>query len=271
MMKRFFAFLLVLVFSISIVGCGNASANANTVNFEPINTTQAESEPVSEVSMPEVDNSVVAKESRPSANSSSKSLYTLPVGTKGEEWSEEQLDEYLASCKAYHENCKMNEKGKVKIDLDEFMKDFGFEYVGTFDEEGYDCSNIYWKQVGNTKVVTLYTERNFTRIYLDNGTDSAMVTYYGIPGTPFEDDIVTFRSENFVGEKRLNPTSLLYVKSIAATLYQIANDLSNVDCARMPFPTEYTLDYSVQGSFNLKKDVQYKSNDVEYEHVEVYK
>ena len=269
MMKRYFSILLALVISTSIVGCGNANAksdSANASNNVTVNNVQVESEKVSDISSPEVDNSVTAQEPQPTAESvSSGSLYTLPVGAKGEEWSEAQLDEYLKDCKAYQKASTPNSKGTIKFNLDDFMSEFGFEYVGTFEDKPAVSYNVYWTQVAGMKMIALFYIDDHLDIYIDNGSKTAVAMFGRFSSTDFTVNMI---SDYFGDDGRLDKTSMLYLKGISAVLKCVTS--GSFDCARLPFPTNYLLDYSEAGSVHLKKGMQFKTDEVVFERSSVY-
>ena len=274
MMKRYFSILLALVISTSIVGCGNANAksdSANASNNVTVNNVQVESEKVSDISSPEVDNSVTAQatvdEPQLTTESvSSGSLYTLPVGAKGEEWSEAQLDEYLKDCKAYQDNCNPSEKGGIKVDLDALMKDFGFEYVGSSEQEPYAPYNLYWRKVGDLKMVAQFDNVNHLDIYVDNGDTSACVMLGNFSN---KDQNVKFSSSNLSGGGHFNKMSTLCLKGYVAVLHALTNS-KTFDCGRLPFPADYRLNYTGNGSFGLRNEFEFISLEPVLEEERVY-
>ena len=260
MKKRFFSILLVLTFSISIVGCGNAkSSNINTVEFETVTSTQAEAESVSEASVPEV-----KTDSKISSKGYSGSVYTLPVGSKGEEWSESQLDNYLADCKPYQDNCIPNEKGNIKVDLDKLMKDFGFEYVATNDE-GYPYpENVYWKERGDLKIVATFTDINHLTLFFETPSSCALTVFPS--SISHDNEKVRFRSEHMNDGNVLPKTTVVHLKAIVACL-KYASQEKQIDCCRMPYPESYEMRY---GTFTLSKSNRYVSEDASVKSETVY-
>jgi len=274
MMKRYFSILLALVISTSIVGCGNANAksdSANDSNNVTVNNVQVESEKVSDISSPEVDNYVTAQatvgEPQPTTESvSSGSLYTLPVGAKGEEWSEAQLDSYLANCKAYQEAIKPNDKGKIKVDVDEFMASFGFEYVDTFKQKPTATYNVYWRQSGNTKMVIQFDAVDHVDIYIESGSESACVMLGDFSNDDFSIIMVT---DNFGDGERPQKISKLYLKGLASVLLTLT-EAKSFDCGRLPYPDTYILARSNGTPFNLQKKLDYAHIDYVLEQERVY-
>ena len=260
-MKRHFCFLLVLFVSISIVGCGNASKNdsANTIEFETINNTEtkAETESVSSVSEPEVATEVTEATAEPANSNYSGKLYTLPVGSASEVWTEAQLDDYLEDCKAFHSNYTVKDNGLIKVDLGKMMEDFGFQYVGTNapEQENYTVYDAYWKEQNGVKMVACFLDNNWFLIYAESGSDSACVALHDI-SHPVEEDFVSINTESL---KRLNKTNFLHAKGIAACL-KATTDLSSFNLSRLPYASSYDLCLPENGSFNLKKQSDFSES-----------
>ena len=253
-MRKQISILLVLVFSISVIGCGSVNAkndnvNANMTDAVTNNDAQADTEKISEVSVPET-----KTDFKLFSKGYSGSVYTLPVGSKDEAWTEAQLDAYLADCKPYIDNCAPNEKGLFKVDVDQLMKDFGFEYVGTNDENYYSVKNVYWKERGDLKIVAVFTDSSHLRMLFESGSSCAETVFHGsmTPG----DQIVRFRSEHINGGNEFPKTTVLHLKAIVACLkYATQEDVIN--CCKMPYPEYYELKY---GTFSLSKSERYVSD-----------
>lgn len=278
MMRKISSFLLVLTLGISIVGCGNASAisessNANTKTADylpdqaqPIsNTTVTDTENVSTETNTTVSEPVSEPVPEPEQNFSG-SLYTLPVGAKGEEWTEAQIDEYVKDCKALLNNYKPSEKGGAKIDLDAFMADFGFEYVDSFEKEPYAPYNVYWRESGGIKMAAQFDSANHLDIYIDTGNDSVCVM---IGNYSNRDQNIRFRSSHLSGNGHFNKMSTPCFKSYAAVLKALTES-NNFDCGRLPFPSDYQLICANGNSFRLQKKIEPYTVDFEFERRVVY-
>lgn len=279
MMRRISSFLFMLILSISVMGCGNASASSENANSNNDSTPATENSPVLSQGVSDTtttDNAVssettietteVVSEPEPVQNFTG-SLYTLPVGAKGEEWTEEQLDEYLKDCKAYQKLCQPNENGKIKVDIDELMKEFGFEYVDTYD--GNNVYNVYWKQVGNLRIASALTTDSYLYIYLENEATPLRVVLFGTDFTSAHDDIVTFYTQHIDDGDGFMRTTLRHLKGTVATLNYLCNS-TEIDCGRLPYPAEYSMDILTSGSFNLNKSVNFVSTDITLETHNVY-
>ncbi|MBR0416093.1 hypothetical protein IJI64_02960 [Candidatus Saccharibacteria bacterium] len=279
MMRRISSFLLMLILSISVMGCGNASASSENANSNNDSTPATENSPVLSQGVSDTtttDNAVSSEttiettedvsEPEPVQNFTG-SLYTLPVGAKGEEWTEEQLDEYLKDCKVYQKYCQPNENGKIKVDIDELMKEFGFEYVDTYD--GNNVYNIYWKQRGNVKMICVLTDDNHLFVYFESKDDSARIHFSLAADSSIQDDIVSFKTQHINNGSQFNGISAAHLKGVIATLWQIC-DSGRYDCGRLPYPSDYVLDVLASGSFNLNKSIDFASTDITFETHNVY-
>ena len=205
----------------------------------------------------------------PANSNYSGKLYTLPVGSASEVWTEAQLDSYLKDCKAYQNNCQPNEKGVVFLDIDAFMKDFGFEYIGTFEEKGYASYNVYWKKNKGVKTVVTFTGASHFFIFMDGDSDSACVVFDGAENRA-GDTKVCIDTAHFTKTFPID-TTLVYIKGIAASLQAISN-MDNLDCGRLPYAADYTLKYSLDGrSFNLVPELDFGSGDTGFTSEEVYR
>ena len=277
-MRRISGVLLVIIISISVVGCGNASAisessNANTDISSTASSETLSGSPPSVINTTGTDNvseetatEVTEVASEPQSDYTG-SLYTLPVGAKGEEWTEAQLDEYLKDCKAYQKLCQPNENGKIKVDIDELMKEFGFEYVDTYN--GYNVYNIYWKQRGRLRMVAAFTSDSQLFIYMDNGVSQLRLVILGVSFDSVYDDTVTFHSKTLKDDILLNDAALSHLKGISAILDYLSNS-DKIDCGKLPYPAKYSMDILTSGSFNLNKSIDFVSTDITFETHNVY-
>ena len=278
MMRRISSFLLMLSLSISIVGCGNASASSENANSNNDSTPSAENSPAlsqgvsnttasddSVSSETTIETTDVISEPEPEQGFTG-SLYTLPVGAKGEEWTEAQIDEYVRDCKALQNNYKPSEKGGAEIDLDAFMADFGFEYVDSFEQEPYLPYNVYWRESSGVKMAAQFDNANHLNIYIDLGSDSAGVMIWDFSN---RDQNVKFYSSHFSDKGHFNKMSKLCLISYAAVLKTLTES-NTFDCGRLPFPNSYSLRYTNGKSFNLQKKLDFYNVDFEPELEEVY-
>ena len=280
MMRRISSFLLMLILSISVMGCGNASASSESANSnndsmpatenspalsQGVSNTAVNDDTVSSETTIEMTEVVSEPEPEPEQNFTG-SLYTLPVGAKGEEWTEAQLDEYVRDCKALQNNYKPSEKGGAKIDLDVFMADFGFEYVDSFEQEPYLPYNVYWRESGGIKMAVQFDNANHLNIYIDSGSDSAGVMIWDFS---YRDQDVKFYSSHFSDKGHFNKMSKLCLTSYAAVLKTLTES-NTFDCGRLPFPNSYSLRYADGRSFNLQKRLDFYNADFEAELKEVY-
>lgn len=276
MMRRISSFLFMLILSISVMGCGNASASSENANSNNDSTPATENSPalsqgVSNTAVNDgtvssettIETTEVVSEPEPVQNFTG-SLYTLPVGAKGEEWTEEQLDEYLKDCKVYQKYCQPSENGKIKFSIDDLVIDFGFEYVDTLEQKPYIPYNVYWRQKDGLKFIIQYDAADHFDIYIDSGDDSVCVkmgNFYS------RDNSVILLSDHF--SERPQKVSQLYLKSICATMFAITRS-KEFDCSRLPFPDSYSLRYADGRSFNLQKRLDFYNADFEAELKEVY-
>ena len=268
MMRRISSFLLMLILSISVMGCGNASAisessNANTdisstESNEPlsgsplsvINTTETDN--VSEETTTEV--AEVASDSEPEQDFTG-SLYTLPVGAKGEEWTEEQLDEYLKGCKAYQDNLRTFDNGATELKFDEFMSGLGFKYASAYEEERYVDYVLYEKTVGSTKFVVQLTSMSDVNICADNGKESVVVFLSGNASHSLTEDHSFISTGYLTHGKLIRGERAVFVKGACTSLIQVAE--GKMDFARLPFALEYGFAYAQDGSVGIQTAVDY--------------
>lgn len=280
MIRKRFSVLLVLLLSMSIIGCGSASAkndsaNANMADVVTSNSTKVESETVSEVSMPETKTDSIdfaistasVDEAQAEVNYTG-SFYTLPVGAKGEEWSEAQLDEYLKDCKPYQDNFIYNKYSNLEVDFDQILKEFGFEYMGTVEDSyGHYPYSVYWRQKGNTKYVLLFSDINVISVYMENDVHAAEVVLYCE-----QDGRNAFLVTDDFGENNYpDAIQAASAKGVVAALYAIIK-MDNLDCGRLPYPRWYALEYPINGtSFGLKKGLDFINDDCVVNREYVYK
>lgn len=278
MMRRISSFLLMLILSISVMGCGNASASSENANSNNDSTPATENSPALSqgVSNTTVNDDTVSSEttiettevvSEPEPEQDfTGSLYTLPVGAKGEEWTEEQIDEYVRDCKALQNNYKPSEKGGAKIDLDAFMADFGFEYVDSFEQEPYLPYNVYWRESGGVKMAAHFDNADHLDIYIDTGNDSVCVMVGNFSN---QDLNIKFYSSHLSGNGHFTKMSTLCLKSFAAVLKALTES-DSFDCGRLPFPSDYSLICANGNSFKLQRRLDSHTIDFEFERKEVY-
>ncbi len=261
MKVKVISLMLMVIIGISLMACGDVSAKSDSGIFEPIDSTMPEvteygpiegvpagaefvarSEAITEVEVTESTAEVDITEVDPADAEGEEytgSLYTLPVAKKGEEWSEAQLDEYLASSKAF----KKAYDGET-FDFDTFMKVLGFEYVSTI-EDGKIVANQYYYERGKYKIMCfpVHADRVFY-IYVDNGIESIYIEEYYMG---YDGDI-TIQCSGMPKDKMKNGFSPAMVKGVAASLDYLVHS-KNKDCARLPYYTEYSLSYGGEGSF----------------------
>lgn len=268
MIRKRFSVLLVLLLSISIIGCGSASvkndsANANAADVVTSNSTKVESETVSEVSMPETKtDSIDSATSTASVDEAQAevnytgSFYTLPVGVKGEEWSEARLDEYLKDCKPYQDNFTYDKYSNLEVDFDQILEDFDFEYIGIVEEDG--PYSVYWRQKGNVKYVLLYFSVGVIYVYTESSACAAKVALY-LDQTKANAFLMT---DDFGENHYPEAIQAAYAKGVVASLYAIVK-MDNLDCGKLPYPGWYALEYPINGtSFGLKKGLDFVNDCV---------
>lgn len=269
MMRRISGFLLVLIFSISIVGCGNASASSENANSNNDSTPSVENLPalsqgvsnttVSDGSVSSettIETTEVVSEPEPEPEPEQNftgSLYTLPVGAKGEEWTEAQLDEYLKDCKAYQDNLQIDED-TYELDFDAFVADLGFEYVSSYIDERYRDYALYEKSVGSMKVVIQLTSMSDVNICADDGKNSVIVFLSGNASHSVIDDRAFF-STHYLEHSLLRGERVVFLKGACASLIQVAE--GEMDFARLPFALEYDFAYAQNGSVGIQDAVEY--------------
>ncbi|MBP3899670.1 hypothetical protein J6D24_02610 [Candidatus Saccharibacteria bacterium] len=263
------------------MGCGNASASSENANSNNDSTPATENSPalsqgVSNTAVNDdtvssettIETTEVVSEPEPVQNFTG-SLYTLPVGAKGEEWTEEQLDEYLKDCKAYQKFCQPDNLGLFEVDIDGLMDGFGFEYVGTYSGNSSRNYNVYWRQAGNLKMVAAFTTDKQLFVYLDNGANPLRIVLLGTDYNSSNDDKVYFQSQYLHDGTPMGRATVRYLKGVSATLNYLCNS-SEIDCGRLPYPAEYSMDILTSGSFNLNKSIDFVSTDITLETHSVY-
>lgn len=247
--------VLVVIFSISITACGNANAKSDSDLWEPVSEATVmgpiEGVPAGAefVVKDEEPTEVEASESNDEAASEldvvetggqeyTGDLYTLPVAKKGEEWSEAQLDDYLASSKAF----KKAYDGET-FDFDVFMETLGFERIGIVEGKNVTFGRYYYER-GKFKIMCcpLYDEAKFY-IFVDNGTETVFIREHPID----YDDSIAVSCVGMPKDRIKKGISAVLVKGIAASLEYLVHSNSK-DCARLPFPAEYGFEYGADGT-----------------------
>lgn len=267
MMRRISSFLLMLILSISVMGCGNASASSENANSNNDSTPATENSPALSqgVSSTAVNDDTVSSEttmemtevvseSEPVQNYIG-SLYTLPVGAKGEEWTEEQLDEYLKDCKAYQDNLRTFDNGATELKFDEFMSGLGFKYASAYEEERYVDYVLYEKTVGSTKFVVQLTSMSDVNICADNGRESVVVFLSGNASHSLTEDHSFISTGYLTHGKLIRGERAVFVKGACASLVQVAE--GKMDFARLPFALEYDFAYAQDGSVGIQTAIDY--------------
>lgn len=237
--------ILVLIFSVSIVACGTTNgASATTVENDPIQSETDEYQDLLEEtteSAIEVEE-VEETEAEPVGEPYTGDLYTLPVAKQGEEWTEAQLDDYLASCKAY----KKAFDGET-FDFDVFMTALGFEYEGT--ESDIEIFNRYYRERGNCRIMccALYEDAQ-VYTFVDNGKETVLIREFQMD----YDKTVTMLCRGMKNDEMSRRISVISVKGIAASLdYLVCS--RTIDCARLPYHVGYGLEYGGDGGI-LSRD-----------------
>lgn len=284
MKRKMFSFLLVLSISVSIVGCGNASAKsesasgseAATANFEKVET-----ENVSAGQVPAGSDEVAAAEAASvasagdttiaqddSASNYTGSLYTLPVGSVSEKWTEEQLDQYLLLKDDLVGGCiEQNESGMHILNLDKLMDNLGYDYVGFQQESNKSSYLVYWRQVGNVKIAIVFTEFNDVSILVDDGSEQILVEEVGLYDSSYDGDALAKSVYFSDRHSRTTKTPYLHIKGVIATLCYMS-ELNNVDCARLPYPAQYRLATNPSSEFVLSKSLEFMPEGIKFQTVE---
>lgn len=268
-MRKQIFILLVLVFSISVIGCGSVNAkndnvNANMTDAVTNNDAQADTEKVSEVSVPET-----KTDFKLFSKGYSGSVYTLPVGSPEEVWSESDLDAYLADCRPFQDNCVLDDKKRIKIDFDRMIEDFGFEYVGT-NSEIADEECVFWMQRGNLKYVVILTHTGQVYILLDTDYSSCCAMLFGVGNYASSDQKGILLSKHLQDGEYIGKVTALHLKGIAASLKAVTSG-EEFDAGRLPYPAKYDLRYPTNTvSISAKKDIEYMSRDVILDRTTVY-
>ena len=256
--------MLMVIVGISLMACGDANAKSDSGIFEPIDSTTpevAEYGPIDGVpagaefvAEPEVSTETETTEFATETDIAevdpvdvegeeyTGSLYTLPVAKKGEEWSEAQLDEYLASSKAF----KKAYDGET-FDLDVFMKTLGFECIGIVEGKNVTFGRYYYER-GKFKIMCcpLYDEAKFY-IFVDNGVEAVFIREHPID----YDSSIIVSCVGMPKDRIKKGISTALVKGVAASLEYLVHSNSK-DCARLPFPAEYGFEYGSDGSVIYK-------------------
>ena len=128
------------------------------------------------------------------------------------------------------------------FDFDMFMKELGFEYVGT-SEDGMIIGRYYYESGGFKMLCCLLYDDTKVYTFIDNGTKSACVREYPMD----QDKSIVVSCAGMPENRAKRRLSVISVKGIAASLKYLVE--SNVkDCARLPYHSEYGLEYGVEGS-----------------------
>lgn len=255
MKVKIFSLVFMAVLSTSLMACGTTnakrdsnigekadSAASETMEYGPIDGVPAGAEFVEKTeALVEVESTEPVPESdvvEAGGEEYTGSLYTLPVAKKGEEWSEAQLDEYLASSKAF----KKAYDGET-FDFDVFMKALGFKNVGTISGSSLTLNRYYYEN-GKFKIMCCpVCEDSEFYIYIDNSQESVLVREYPID----YDESITIICAGLPNDMMKTKLNKITVKSVAATMEYLIHSKTK-DCARLPSGIDYSFEYGGEGS-----------------------
>ncbi|MBO7720143.1 hypothetical protein J6S35_00695 [Candidatus Saccharibacteria bacterium] len=183
---------------------------------------------------------------------SSGALFSQPIPTASEMYSESDLDNYLANAKVNYQDYLSQDDVFMKFDAEGFMSACGYENVGGFNRQPYMARAGWWIERNGIKICYTILDNGTYAIHAENSTDSVCAVDLSYDD---EDGIILsmdfFTSEMIAHRK----VSMRQLKNLVAVAYCLSSS-DEIDFARMPVIFGYRLN-KLESLVNIDKELNF--------------